>query len=200
MLWYTTYICTYLDKKKCKLRYHLLSSKCINPNHYHHHHHHHEPPTIKLTHNPIPDDPEADNSGNAPPSPLAALLFHPPQYHCVICQHNASLYRALSNPSIFSSRLPHSSGPHMGSANLHTTSSSSKPFANMTSSLNRNKPHRSSILNDKDAQDATDCEDDEVRHSNHFFLLHKQHNKIVYQFTNTVFFLLEGSSPKLVWW
>ena len=151
------------------MRYHLLSSKCINPNHYHHHHHHHEPPTIKLTHNPIPDDPEADNSGNAPPSPLAALLFHPPQYHCVICQHNASLYRALSNPSIFSSRLPHSSGPHMGSANLHTTSSSSKPFANMTSSLNRNKPHRSSILNDKDAQDATDCEDDEVRHSNHFF-------------------------------
>ena len=38
---------------------------------------------------------------------MAALLFHPPQYQCVICQHNASLYRALSNPSLFS-RKPHS--------------------------------------------------------------------------------------------
>ena len=39
---------------------------------------------------------------------MTALLFHPPQYQCVICQHNASLYRALSNPNIFTPR-PHSS-------------------------------------------------------------------------------------------
>ena len=48
---------------------------------------------------------------------MAALLFHPPQYQCVICQHNASLYRALSNPSLFSRKPPtHSSSTSAGAA------------------------------------------------------------------------------------
>jgi len=92
--------------------------RCINPNHFHHHHHHHDPPTIKLTHNPIASSSHSHSgSDETSNNTMAALLFHPPQYQCVICQHNASLYRALSNPSLFSRKPPtHSSSTSAGAA------------------------------------------------------------------------------------
>ena len=55
---------------------------------------------------------------------MAALLFHPPQYQCVICQHNASLYRALSNPNIFT--RPQSSGSNLQNASSSTASTAKK--------------------------------------------------------------------------
>jgi len=88
--------------------------RCINPNHFHHHHHHHDPATtlpITLTHNPVED------------TTMAALLFHPPEYQCVICQHNASLYRALSNPNIFT--RPHNPGGGPNGGGLQNTASAS---------------------------------------------------------------------------
>ena len=93
--------------------------RCINPNHFHHHHHHHDPPTlpITLTHNPIEDN---SSSGRT----AAALLFHPPQYQCAICQHNASLYRALSNPNLLA--RPHSSAAHASSSHAVSRGDSHK--------------------------------------------------------------------------
>ena len=83
--------------------------RCINPNHFHNHHHHHDPPTlpITLTHNPIEDNSSSGQQQQPQTTAAAALLFHPPQYQCAICQHNASLYRALSNPNLLA--RPHSS-------------------------------------------------------------------------------------------
>ena len=55
---------------------------------------------------------------------MAALLFHPPHYQCMICQHNASLYRALSNPNIFP--IPHTTGSVFASSSTTTTASTAK--------------------------------------------------------------------------
>ena len=58
---------------------------------------------------------------------MAALLFHPPQYQCVICQHNASLYRALSNPSLFSRKPPTHSSSTSAAANTSCVSTTMTP-------------------------------------------------------------------------
>jgi hypothetical protein len=122
--------------------------RCINPNHFHHHHHHHDPPTlpITLTHNPIED------------TTTAALLFHPPQYQCVICQHNASLYRALSNPSLFT--RPHQDSLHK--ATSLSAASAAKKRDSCEDNLHHDDHDESGECTEEDDDDDQDHPDDEL--------------------------------------
>ena len=101
---------------------------------------------------------------------MAALLFHPPQYQCVICQHNASLYRALSNPSLFS-RKPHSTSvatcvSTMTSTPATATASSSGQLRNKHStvtSAKNDKKYEETIIatnhdTDPDEEVIKECE------------------------------------------
>ncbi len=117
--------------------------RCINPNHYHHHGHD-TPLPITLTHNPIDD------------STTTALLFHPPHYQCLICHHNASLYRALSNPAIL--QQTHFGGGAAGGGGATVASTS---VASMISNPSRPQSRKSSSGTSKRPTDSRQENPDE---------------------------------------